>query len=183
MAYLHPTRHLPKLNTELLILLSAILLLVLTLIITQVTHIFPHERAVPQPVVASPTVPVHFSKLQGSQSIVEPSLRQAKLGNTTTPLQSAVIQLLNGPTQAERENGYYSEIPPGTELLGITEQKQVIRINLSREFVNGGGSTSMLQRVEELMRTVQPIAGKREVQIAIEGQPLNLLGGEGLEIN
>ena len=183
MAFSNPIRHLPKLNTELLILLVAILLLVFSLLMAQSLHPHPQERAVPQPVVASPTLPIHFSKLQGSQSIAEPISRTVQLKNHASPLQNAVLQLLNGPTQAEKGNGYYSEIPTGTKLLGIRVQEQTVLINLSKEFVSGGGSTSMSQRVNELLSTVQPIAGKREVHIAIEGTPVNRLGGEGMEIN
>jgi hypothetical protein len=62
MTFLHPTRHFPKLNMELLILLTVLLLLILGLWIAQLLHGLPIERAVPRPVVASPAQSVHLSR-------------------------------------------------------------------------------------------------------------------------
>lgn len=188
MTFLHPVRHLPtKLNTELLILVSAILLLLLSIIVINWAHTLPKLRSVPQPVVAGTvttrSVPLHFSKLQGSQSLTEPAPRSVTLTTSTTPLEAALTQLLKGPTPAEKANGYYSEIPTGTKLLNVQVKDDTVMVNLSHEFTSGGGSTSMLQRVNELESTIHSVAGNRTIQIAIEGKPLHVLGGEGLELD
>jgi hypothetical protein len=189
MAFLHPVRHQPKFNTELLILISILLLLLLSILAINFTHSMPKVRSVPQPVVAEPATtttgnkPLHFSKLQGSESITESVPRSVPVATNSTPLQAALIQLLNGPTAEEKANGYYSEIPQGTRLLNVQENGNTVQVNLSHEFTSGGGSTSMIQRVNELENTIHSVVGNRTVKIAIEGKPLHVLGGEGLEID
>jgi spore germination protein GerM len=187
MAFLHPARHLPhRFNLELLILASALLLLLLSILIINWTHSLPKVKTVPQPVVAGSTssIPLHFSKLQGSQSRTEATPRSITVTTSTTPLEASLTQLLKGPTPAEKANGYYSEIPAGTRLLDVQVKDNTVIVNLSREFTSGGGSTSMLQRVNELEQTVHTVAGgNRTIHIAIEGKPLHVLGGEGLELD
>lgn len=183
MAFSHPSRHLPKFNMELLILGIAAVLLLIGLLVMHLSQNLPRERAVPQPVVAGSSLPIYFSKLQGTQSITEPSLHTIRSAENASALEAAISELLAGPSQSEREAGYYTEIPQGTQLLNITDEGNRITINLSREFTLGGGSTSMLQRVEELKSTVRAIENNKQLTIVVEGHPLNTLGGEGLEIN
>jgi len=183
MTFLHPSQPLRKISPEILITLLATLLLILALLVINLINHLPTERAVPAPVVATPKVSVHFSKLQGSTSITEQTVHQTPANSTDHPLESALKQLLNGPTQAEKEEGFYSEIPQGTKLLGVQVSHQVVHVNLSKEFTQGGGSTSMIQRVKELKDTIASVEGNYPVKIEIEGKPLNVLGGEGLELN
>jgi spore germination protein GerM len=183
MAFSHPTHPWRKMNLELLIVLTVSLLLILSVVIINRLQEMPRERAVPAPVMAAPTVPLHFSKLQGSTSITESSARPLPVHLTQTPLANALQELLAGPTAAEKEAGFYSEIPQGTRLLNVKVQNNAVHINLSKEFVQGGGSTSIIQRVQELKDTVQAVQGTQQLNIAIEGKPLNVLGGEGLELN
>ena len=94
----------------------------------------------------------------------------------------AIEELLKGPNHEESVQGYYSEIPKGTRLLGVTEENGQVHINLSRQFVTGGGSNSQKQRAEELKRTILGMANGIEVMVEIEGEKLSALLGEGLEI-
>lgn len=183
MAFSHPTRHLPHLGRELFILMIALFLLMISLMIINLVRHLPQERAVPQPVLAGPAVHVHFSRLQGSQSITEPTSRALPTTLRDTPLKAALAQLLAGPSRSEQAAGFYSEIPKGTELLGVSNRNGIVTVNLSHEFTIGGGATSMIQRVNELKDTIYAVEGKTRVQIAIEGKPIETLGGEGLEIN
>lgn len=184
MAFSHPSRHLPKVHMELLILGIVVVLLLISLLILHTSQIIPQERAVPQPVVAEPAVPVHFSKLQGSRSITEPSTHPLPQTYTqASRLHTALTELLTGPNATEQEQGYYSEIPKGTKLLDARVDNGTVNINLSREFTSGGGSTSMIQRVNELKSTINAVEGQKPIHILVEGKPLTMLGGEGLEIN
>jgi spore germination protein GerM len=182
----HPLR---KVNPELLILLVITALLTISVLVINLIHQLPKERTVPAPVVASSvtsssTVPLHFSKAQGSVSVTEVAPRPLPTGHSkTTVLQTALEELLAGPTAAEKEAGYYSEIPKGTRLLGVQVQHNIVHINLSKEFTQGGGSTSMLQRVNEIKDTVHDVEGGRPIELAVEGKPLHVLGGEGLEVD
>lgn len=104
--------------------------------------------------------------------------------STATPLKSALENLLRGPTAAEIRAGHYSEIPKGTELLGVNKKNNTVTVDLSEEFASGGGSTSMLERVNELRHTVNSVTGhSTDLSIAINGKQMPVLGGEGLEVN
>ncbi|WP_373531039.1 GerMN domain-containing protein [Vampirovibrio sp.] len=138
----------------------------------------PLERAaVDQAVVA-----VYFSKYQGSRSIVEDVIRKVPETAKAEQLQFALSELLKGPSVEEKSQGFYTEIPAGTKLIAVHQEPKRVRINLSQPFSGGGGSTSMTQRLEELKRTVKAVDAEREVIIEVDGKPLELLGGEGLEV-
>lgn len=132
--------------------------------------------------VQSDVVAVFFSKYQGNHSIVEDVSRKLPDANKQEPLKFALTELLKGPSPEEKSQGFYSEIPAGTKLLGVNQDQKNTTVDLSRQFATGGGSTSMTQRLEELKRTVKAVDSKHPVKIAVEGKPLETLGGEGLEV-
>jgi len=127
-------------------------------------------------------VTVFFSKYQGSQAIVEPVKRAVPEPSQTDPLPFAVQELLKGPTSEERAQGFYTEIPKGTQLRGIHEQGNKMVVDLSKQFEIGGGSNSMVQRLEELKKTTYSVDSQHQLEVLVEGKPLETLGGEGLEV-
>lgn len=76
-----------------------------------------------------------------------------------------------------------STIPNQTRLLDLDISEDGIHVNLSQEFTQGGGSSSMIYRVAQVLYTATSIDPQTPVFLSIEGQPLNKdypLGGEGL---
>ena len=74
-------------------------------------------------------------------------------------------------------------IPQQTRLLDLRINDNNIYIDLSQEFNQGGGSSSMIYRVAQVLYTATSINPQASVFLSIEGQPLNEnypLGGEGL---
>lgn len=74
-------------------------------------------------------------------------------------------------------------IPQQTHLLGLQISENKIYINLSQDFSQGGGSSSMIYRVAQVLYTATSINPQAQVFLSIEGKPLNEkypLGGEGL---
>ena len=78
-----------------------------------------------------------------------------------------------------------STIPSKTRLLNLHLEEDGIHVDLSREFTNGGGSSSMIYRVAQVLYTATSIDSQTPVFLSIEGKPLNddyPLGGEGLTL-
>lgn len=94
-------------------------------------------------------------------------------------LTEGVVNLLANSTTGDRS----SAIPTGTRLLSLQMAPEGIYINLSREFSQGGGSTSMIYRVAQVLYTVTSLDPDGKVYLSVEGQLLDEnhpLGGEGL---
>lgn len=75
-----------------------------------------------------------------------------------------------------------STIPPSTKLISTTVKADGIHIDLSKEFETGGGSTSMLGRLAQILYTATERNTTARVWITIEGKQLKTLGGEGIEV-
>ncbi|MGV0106338.1 GerMN domain-containing protein [Nostoc sp. DSM 114167] len=93
-------------------------------------------------------------------------------------LEAAFQSLLAGPTEGTDS----TTIPKGTKLLGLKAEKDEVRVNLSEDFTSGGGSTSMMGRVGQVVYTATTLNPKAKVYIDVNGKPLDVLGGEGLEL-
>ena len=77
-------------------------------------------------------------------------------------------------------------IPQQTHLLNLHTSKDGIYVDLSEEFAQGGGSSSMIYRVAQVLYTATSINPQAPVFLSIEGKPLNdnyPLGGEGLTLS
>ena len=103
---------------------------------------------------------------------------------TSERLAYSIETLLAGPNESEEAKGLYTEIPKGTKLLSVHEDDQgALRIDLSKAFTEGGGAHSIQHRFDELLKTIEALRLKQDVYIDIEGQELEVLGSEGLEVS
>lgn len=92
-------------------------------------------------------------------------------------LETAFENLLAGPTEGTNS----TTIPKGTKLLGLrVENNNEVHVNLSEDFTKGGGSTSMMGRVGQVVYTATSLNPNAKVYIDINGKPLDVLGGEGV---
>jgi spore germination protein GerM len=86
---------------------------------------------------------------------------------------------------AQPRDDLTSTIPKGTKLLSLQIRADGVYVDLSPEFRSGGGSTSMIYRVAQVIYTVSSIDPDREVFISVGGQSIDNnhpLGGEGLTL-
>ncbi len=112
-----------------------------------------------------------------------PGLRWVRGRSRADLVASALRLLLAGPTSEEERLGYSTEIPLGTRLLGVRVEGRVAYVDFSRELEQGGGSTSMLARLYQIVYTATHFRGVDEVRIQIEGELRETMGGEGVLID
>jgi spore germination protein GerM len=102
--------------------------------------------------------------------------RPAPRGPVDARLDAALRALLAGPGTRD----LFTEIPPGTALLGVRVDGGTATVNFSKNYASGGGSSSMLGRVWQVVYTATQFPAAPAVQILIEGRRVEALGGEGL---
>jgi spore germination protein GerM len=140
------------------------------------------EAPKPQtPPVAQQQVQVFWLKGNGvrQQLIATTTATNADIKKQpTAALETAFNNLLAGP----KDGSVSTTIPPGTELRGLKMENDGIHVNLSEEFTSGGGSTAMTGRVAQVIYTATSLDPNAKVWIEVEGEPLEVLGGEGLEL-
>lgn len=110
---------------------------------------------------------------------VGPVARRATGGDVAT---GAVEGLLAGPTSTEQDLGLSTAIPEGTTLFGVAVDNRVATVDLSERFASGGGSASMQARVAQVVFTLTQFPTVDAVSFQIDGEPLTVLGGEGVSL-
>jgi spore germination protein GerM len=139
----------------------------------------------PSPPIAQ-TAQVYWVKSVGDKTEFVAIPVQLTINNKATTQQSdasanvtaALQQLLAGPTDPDVN----TTIPDGTQLRSVKIEADGVHVDLSREFTTGGGSESMKGRLGQVIFTATGLKPEQPVWIAVEGKPLEVLGGEGLVI-
>jgi spore germination protein GerM len=96
--------------------------------------------------------------------------------------QGALTQAIQQLLAAAATQPAKTTLPPNTKLLSLTFKNDGIHLNLSQAFTEGGGSDAMVGRLGQILYTVTSLDPDANVWINVNGQPLALLGGEGIEV-
>ena len=96
---------------------------------------------------------------------------------------AAMRALLDGPTEVEKTGGMVGNIPKGTTFLGLTIADGIATVDLSKEYSSGGGSLSMFMRLAEVVFTLTQFPTVQGVDFKLDGEPIDVLGGEGIIID
>lgn len=96
---------------------------------------------------------------------------------------AALRALFAGPTAAERRLGYGTAVPTGTALLGVSIRAGTATVDLTSRFRSGGGSTSMLLRVAQVVFTATQFPTVERVAFRLDGRPVDAIGGEGVVVS
>lgn len=105
--------------------------------------------------------------------------------DTATPRvgTAALETLLEGPDSFEEDYGLRTAIPDGTQLLGLSIDDGIARVDLTSEFETGGGSASMQTRLAQVVYTITQFPTVEGVVFSLDGEPIDVLGGEGIIID
>jgi germination protein M len=144
----------------------------------------PDETPVPTTPTATPpgTTTVRAYFLMPNRDGGDPHLVAVlrSVPATKAVAKAAVTELLGGP--AAGETGMATVIPAGTHLFGITIDGSTATVDMTGTFGSGGGTFSMLGRLAQLVYTVTQFSNVDTVKLRMDGQPVSVLGGEGIEI-
>jgi len=124
-------------------------------------------------------VKVYWLKDTGNHFAVVPSsIALQNSDKPSTVLEDAFKSLLAGSTDPKLT----TTIPQGTKLKSLEVRDDGVHVDLSQEFTSGGGSASMTGRLAQVIYTATSLNPNAKVWIDVEGKKLDVLGGEGLEI-
>jgi len=126
---------------------------------------------------------IYFVKTKAENEEPEIYVVKKKASNPKEKLEIAIKTLIEGPSSIDRVKGAYSAIPKETKILGIKEDANSYTINLSDDFEYGGGTTSMSARLKQLTKTALNASGGKDVYLEINGERVESLGGEGINVN
>lgn len=130
--------------------------------------------------VVEKTAQIYWLKGSGELVAVPVKLKSLKSDDRSeTVLNGAIETLLNGSP----DETLATTIPQGTQLRSLTVKPDGIHIDLSDAFTTGGGSTSMMGRVGQVLYTATSTDPSAPVFLSVGGQPLETLGGEGLMLD
>jgi germination protein M len=98
---------------------------------------------------------------------------------------AALEALVDGPDDGETEGipSISTAVPEGSSVLGVTVEEGLASVDLSDEFDDGGGSFSMFARLAQVVFTLTRIDGVDQVEFLIEGEPVTVFSGEGVELD
>ena len=162
---------------------------------------------------AGPVPSVGTSPNGTTEEVPTPSTQETETGTETEPSSSAVTyqvwfandeglfvtyrtepatprvgtasleSLLEGPDSFEEGYGLRTAIPDGTQLLGLSIDDGIARVDLTSEFETGGGSASMQTRLAQVTFTITQFPSVKGVVFSLDGEPIDVLGGEGVVID
>ena len=141
----------------------------------------PVSTPTPEPTrPAGPSISVRIYLVRGEKLGV--AGRTVPAG-VTAVARTAMSELLRAPNARDNAYGLGTAIPPGTRLLGLSIKNGVAAVDLSGMFESGGGSLSMQLRVAQVVYTLTQFANVKRVAFAIDGIPVEAIGGEGIAVS
>lgn len=125
------------------------------------------------------TANIYWLKDNGTNLALAPQPVKIAAAQPNQVLEKAFENLLAGPTEGSDS----TTIPQGTKLLGLKVNNDEVRVNLSEDFTSGGGSSSMMGRVGQVVYTATTLNPNAKVYIDVNGKKLDVLGGEGVVLD
>jgi germination protein M len=100
-----------------------------------------------------------------------------------SPLLDSLAALLKGPSEAELSKSLVSLVPQGTKLLSAQVRGSTAFLNFNEAFMyNHYGIEGYAGQLKQVVYTATSFPAVQDVQILIEGEKHDYLGGEGVYI-
>jgi germination protein M len=81
----------------------------------------------------------------------------------------AVNKLLEGPTEEEKSEGYFTSLPEGVVLSSLRVEEGAAYADFNEVLNEGGGSCSMMSRATQINETLEQFPTVDEVIISVNG--------------
>ena len=125
---------------------------------------------------------LYFVRIDDDGVIVRQDVRRM-IPASDAPLTDALLALMSGPDESELRQHLVSLIPTGTKLLGVRVQGTTAIVNLSEPFMyNHYGIEGYAGQLKQIVYTATAFPTVHDVQILIDGERHDYLGGEGVYI-
>jgi germination protein M len=93
---------------------------------------------------------------------------------------AALESLLEGPDSFEMGYGLRTEVPDGTQLLGLEIEGEIARVDLTSEFEAGGGLASKQARLAQIVYTITQFPTVKGVLFSLDGESIGVPKGESI---
>ena len=89
---------------------------------------------------------------------------------------AALEELFKGPTDQEKENGYFTNIPTGVKIQKLTIENGVAKVDLSKELEQGVGGSCRVDSIRaQITQTLKQFSTVQNVIISIDGKTEDIL--------
>lgn len=123
-----------------------------------------------------------FVRIDDDGIIVRQEVRR-NIPSSDSPLTDALAALLKGPTEDELRKKLISLLPQGTKLLAVQVRGSTAFLNFNEAFMyNHYGIEGYAGQLKQVVYTATSFPSVQDVQILIEGDRHDYLGGEGVYI-
>ena len=126
-------------------------------------------------------IKIYFTKSSGPEDVFFVPV-QRKILKEDSIVYGALKELFLGPEKREELRGIMTEIPVGTRLIKVEESEDEVLVDVSSQYLTGGGSASMQMRYLQIYKTLKRIVPQKKLYLHVEGKNIKTIGGEGLEI-
>ncbi|MFO8064543.1 MAG: GerMN domain-containing protein [Spirochaetota bacterium] len=128
------------------------------------------------------TASIYYIRVTDDGSIY-PEEVERTVSYRDSPMTQTLKVLLQGPTREELNAGLLNLIPEDTQLLSATVEDGVAYLNFNESFrFNPMGVEGFIAQLQQIIYSTTEFSSVDEVQILIEGQRVDYLGGEGIYI-
>ncbi|MGL4982731.1 MAG: GerMN domain-containing protein [Treponemataceae bacterium] len=125
---------------------------------------------------------LYFVMIEGDGKLIRKEITRLT-AYSDLPLKETISSLLKGPDIEDVEKGFISLIPAGSTLLDARVQNKTAVLDFNDEFqFNNYGVDGYLGQLMQVVFTATEFSSIDNVQILIEGEKQDYLGGEGVWI-